>query len=191
MYDIVTLLCKPLLLIHLLIAANFLGNLFSCQTQRLLVENQVVRHFVGFMTVYMFVISFDSQAEHGKARRLHLPVALGVYGTFVLTTRMRFNWWTAFVVLLLMANALQMIHDDMGDYQSDTNPNGWTPAHTWHIRITQIVLLLLAFATIIMGVIGYMWDKRKKYKNQFGLLPFLLGNPTCNGEQPPTSVQGK
>lgn len=178
MDTIITTSCKPIFVLYLLIAANFLGTLFGCHTQRLLQENQIIRHSVGFITLYTFAMTLGDAERSKTARLMRLPLTLAIYVTFVLSTKMQFKWWVAFIALLLLANILQIVHDEVGN-ASDTNPDGWTPEQNCAIRITQAVTLCIAAVTIVVGFIGYMHDKQQEYKDNFDIISFILGHPEC------------
>jgi hypothetical protein len=179
MDTIVTASCKPIFVAYLLIAANFLGTLFSCQTQRLLQQNQFIRHTIGFITVYMFVIVSGDNDDSKATRLLRFPMALAVYVSFVLSTKMRHTWWIAFIVILLIANVIQIVHDEVGN-ASETNLDGWTVDQNSAIRITQVVLLCIAMVVIVVGFIAYLHDKKQEYGDKFRLITFMLGRPECN-----------
>jgi hypothetical protein len=144
----------------------------------LLRDNQIIHHTILFITVYLFVIVFGDAESSKSTRLLRLPIALTVYAVFVLTTKMRFRWWIAFAILMLIANLLQIVHEEIGT-ASDTNPDGLTEGQSLSIRIVQSALLGAALVTIIIGFIGYMRDKKLEYKETFHMFHFLLGHPEC------------
>jgi len=75
-----------LLIIYLIIAGNYTGDLFSCSVQRML-NNIYFKHFISLSTLIIFVI-------YGEITDpiMSLTISLGLYIWFILTTRMDFSY---------------------------------------------------------------------------------------------------
>ena len=56
---------KHLFVLYLIIAGNYLGELFGCKTQKMFQENMYFKHIIGFMTLYFFVL-FTSTEEQKR-----------------------------------------------------------------------------------------------------------------------------
>ena len=182
MDNIVPLLCKPLFLVYLLFSGSFLESLLGCQTQRFMRENQYARHILGFFTLYLFITLVQEDETKVTNRFLRLPFAVAIYFLFFLSTRMQFEWWLAFLILLVVTNMLQIIREQAGD-QSDDNPNGLSVSAVRVICITQIVMLSLSAMAIVIGFVVYIRKKHQEYGDTFQWLSFVVGQPACKNDR--------
>ena len=56
----VSQMSKQLFFFILIISGNYLGELFTCGTQRLFQNNMYIKHLLGLMTMYFFVTFFST-----------------------------------------------------------------------------------------------------------------------------------
>ena len=52
--------------LFLIIASNYIGELFPCRVQNLLIGNIYLKHFIAFLTLVFFVVLTDSSSKKKK-----------------------------------------------------------------------------------------------------------------------------
>jgi len=73
---------KQLFFFILIISGNYLGELFSCRTQKLFTNNMIVKHILGIMTMFFFVTLIDDGDSKNDLNTIY--ISLGLYILFVL-----------------------------------------------------------------------------------------------------------
>lgn len=164
----IQLAAKSLFVLYLLISGNFLANLLGCKIQYLFTHDMFIKHLLGYMTLYFFIISVDEQSVN-KHPAVQMSIALSIYAAFILTTRMEYKWWTVFIVLSMFTYILQV-------YISNNNTSEETKAKLIPI---QKFVIYTSVAVVITGFVVYLGYKKIEYKGKFDFFTFLIGKPNC------------
>lgn len=165
---------KSLFALYLIISGNFLASLFGCRIQDLMTNNMYVKHFLGFMTLYFFVILTESDkaiGSYGATQKMLL--ALGLYVWFLLSSRMNYKLWFAFIVLLGAVYILEIYKEE--EYID--------PDTKILLRKIQEALLGVAILLTAVGFIAYLGEKKYEYGKGFQYDKFFVGKPHCAGDQ--------
>ena len=168
-------LALPVFGFYMLIACNFLKELFGCRLQTLLDKSMYAKHVLAFVLLYFLIIL--AVPENADQNALHnLGVAAVVYIWFVITTHTSF--WVMLVVLLLLlgaylASAAKKRHDTHKDKKAAKS------AETW-----QNVLAATAMLLSVMGFFHYVSAKRAEYGKRFTWTRFLAGGTQCATKTP-------
>jgi uncharacterized membrane protein len=161
---------KNIFIIYLIISSNFLANLFGCRTQDVLTNNMLLKHLLGFMTMYFFVVLVDNKSKLSDSPKNQLLFTILFYITFLLTTRMDFKWWVGLIVILCMFYILQVYKDH--DKTEDKDKKKY--------EYYQIYLSYLMITVLIIGFLVYIGRKKVEYKDSFNLMTFIFGKTTCS-----------
>ena len=172
--EVILSMPASIFIMYLIIAGSFLGGLLGCRTQEMITNNMAVKHLLGLMTMFFFVVMLDSNSKVDKNPANLLVYALILYMIFVVTTRMDHKWWVAFIVSLFFIYILQSYKD-----HRDT-----TDEEKERYQKYQMNLIYLSSFIIVMGFLIYLGKKRAEYKDQFTFSTFLFGNPQCKFNQP-------
>lgn len=157
---------KSIFILYLIISGNFLVNLFGCRTQRLLNTSMWMKHLLGFMTMYFFVVLVDNKSKNPTKQLLF---TLFFYFIFLLTTKMDYKWWIGFIIGLSIIYILQVFKDN-----DNTKEEERKQIETYQTYLTYIVSII-----IIVGVLIYHGKKRIEYGEKFDMLTFFIGKPQC------------
>lgn len=161
---------KSIFILYLLVSCNFLANLFSCRTQTMLNNNMAVKHLLGFMTMYFFVVLVDSESKLGNTPELQMLITIAFYFIFIITTRMDYKWWLAFIVLVSIIYILEIFK---------TNKN--LPLERYkNFETSQKYLTYVTISIIIIGFLIYYGRKKLEYGDDFNIFTFLIGKPKCS-----------
>ena len=164
---------KTLLILYLIISANFLAQTFGCKTQYSLNKSMYVKHIVGFFTLLYFVNSIDTDKTTDEFlffRRFFKTIML--YVVFILSTRMNTTVFMLFIGLL-------MINFILSQYANTLDTKHFAAKLQIYDTIGKVISKL-AIVFLIIGVLLYLKEKKMEYKGKFSYSRFLIGKTTCN-----------
>lgn len=176
--DIVLTSPKSIFILYLIISGNFLANLFGCRTQEALNTNMWLKHLLGFMTMYFFVVLVDSKSKWSDSPRTQMLFTLLFYVIFILTTRMDYKWWLAFIIGLSVIYILQVYKD-----HEKTEDQERQQLETYQKYITYVVGII-----ILLGFMIYYGRKKAEYGKNFDHMTFLLGKTSCSFNKEPVEL---
>jgi TRAP-type uncharacterized transport system fused permease subunit len=176
--DIVLTSPKSIFVLYLIMSGNFLANLFSCRTQEDLGNNMLLKHLLGFMTMYFFVVLVDSKSKWSDSPKTQMLFTGLFYLLFLITTRMDHKWWKVFIIILSVIYTLQVYkeHDKSTEQEKKKYEK------------YQKYLSYLAGVIIIVGFTIYYGRKKSEYGSNFNNLTFLVGKPNCSFNREPTKL---
>jgi len=160
---------------YLIIAANFLAPLFGCRFQEFIEANFMVRHYIGFLTMLLFVRL--TSATNSTFKNI-LGSSLIIYLWFIATTRVNFSTW---LIIITIVSILFFIHyyesSDKGpDYKK-------TEFDTYLPEIKNVLIIALAAITLT-GMILYAGEKKLEYGKKFNWQTFFIGVHQCKRKTP-------
>ena len=167
-----------LFILFLVIAANFIGELFPCRIQDLLSKNELLKHFIGFLTLLFFVVLTDTNVKKQKFN-VTFTNSLKLYLLWLILINNEKNF---FIFNLIITGALYIIYLNKQDYEDEPdNPN--------LILFDKIekVIYILFIISLLSGFIIYLGQKKFEYKNKFSYYHFVFGKPGCKGSSPDIS----
>lgn len=176
--DITILAPKYIFVIYLIISGNFMASLFGCRTQDALNNNMWLKHLLGFMTMYFFVILVDSKSKWSDSPRTQFLFTSLFYIIFIITTRMDYKWWVAFIIGLCLIYILNVYkeHDKTEDKDRKT------------YETYQQYLIYIVAVIICIGFIIYYGRKKLEYGDKFDYLTFFLGKTSCSFNREPIEI---
>ena len=169
--DLLNNSAKSLFVLYLMVSSNYLGQLFSCQVQNALNTYMVLKHILGFLTLYFFVSLTDTSKY---SPQLKLLFTLAIYLFFMISTKMESKLWISFISLLGFVYVLFIVKDLITD-----------PKMVEYISYIQSVLVISAIIILFIGFVYYLGEKKIEYKNDFSFSKFFIGTPVCKSYTPP------
>lgn len=161
---------KSLFVLYLMISSNFLGSLFGCQVQDLMTNNMLLKHLLGFLTLYFFVSLVDP-SQYSPLQKLMFTVL--IYLCFVLSTKLDSKAWIVFITLLALVYILYIIKDSIQDEDAKK-----------FISASQLTLVCSSILVLILGSIYYLGEKKLEYGKDFSYAKFFAGTPVCRHKTP-------
>jgi len=165
-------------------SSGFVTQILSCQVQELLHKNIYVKHVIGYLLIYVFIMleggwAFDQKEEakapvdwsNGNALD-SLVYAFGLYVLFLLSAKMQLVPNVVFYGLLFIvyiANTQRMYWHNRGQITDAQN--------NWTLRCLQFIMSL-AVIVLVYGVCNYYVYVNQRVKT-FSWFTFILGKPTC------------
>ena len=168
--------------LYLIVAANFLAPLFGCRLQHFIETNFLARHYIGFLTMLLFVrLTSVTKASFIQI----LGSSFIIYLWFIATTRVNFSIW---LIIITLASALFFIHY----YESsEKDPEYKNADFDKYIPILKNVLLLAMTFSTIIGVFFYAGEKKLEYGKKFSWATFFIGKLPCKHNTPDFSMTEK
>lgn len=160
-------------LLFMTVSANFTGNLFSCDIQRMFTNNLYAKHIICFSLLLFFVIltNKDSYTKDKETGQWLIPSMLFdtllIYIIFLITSKMSF-FYTAFILLLMAIYMLLDVEKINKTQQDQTTIE--------YIKSIDMYLMILLGA---IGFISYFNKQRIDHSENFNYETFLLGTNKC------------
>ena len=168
-------------ILFLIIASNYLGELFPCRVQDLLGQNIYLKHGIAFLTMVFFVVLSDTKTE--LSFRDLVIQSCKMYIVFLILINCS---KTFFMIALVLLAGIYVIQLKKNDFINTHDPSPETQIQIERINQLNNILLILFFIVIKSGFIIYMGEKKIEYRKEFSYTTFLFGKPSCRGISPPT-----
>ena len=173
---------KQIFIFYLIISGNFIGNLLSCKTQKLFTENIIVRHILGFATLYFFVVFVDPDSESVNPTN-KIMIALVLYLLFVVSTRCYYPFVFIIICILLL---IYIIEQYKTYYNKDENKSKLGKNGLLALKIANnstMPLITLNLILLVIGFVNYLGRKSVEYKPVWSWSKFWTGVVECKFEK--------
>jgi hypothetical protein len=168
---------KGLLFFFLIISGNFLGELLSCRTQKLFKRKMVVKHLIGLISLYFFVIISDNKLSKYNPIVTFIG-ALVLYLYFLCLAKVESNYFLI-TLLLFTIIAFTKVYKEYVNNKTKK----LTKFELFlkdKISLIQKILILITFIVTTIGFLIYLGMKKIEYNKTFSYLTFFMGKPECS-----------
>lgn len=169
--------------LFLIIASNYIGELFPCRIQDYLSNNVYLKHFISFLTLLFFVVLTDTSLVKKKFMEIFIS-SLKLYFLFLLLINSTKKFFIFALFILAIIYIIQLIKKD---YINDENVTEETENYK-KIILVEKALFVLFYIVLVLGFIIYLGEKKIEYKNKFKYMTFIFGKPSCKGKSPDTKL---
>ena len=166
-------LFSGLFVLYLIVSGNFVGELFSCDLQQIMTENYLVKHLLGFATLFFFVNMVSSDIHWPKP--IIAGISLAMYLLFIISNRSSATTQLINIGLLFAIFVMHMVATDMKDDEDQEMKKRITTAQ-WAVAIGIVVLTLY-------GHILYIGKKRIEFRGQFSYFKLFKGTVCRNQDE--------
>lgn len=170
-------------ILFLIIASNYIGELFPCRVQNLLSSNIYLKHFIAFLTLMFFVVLTDSSSQQKEFKLIFTDsLKLYVLWLFLINNDKKF-----FVIALILLGIIYIIQLIKNDFKEKINKKKNIEYNEEILKYTlniEKIIYYIFFIVLIIGFIIYMGEKKIEYKNKFSYFTFIFGKPSCKGKSP-------
>ena len=174
--DLIISSFKHLFILYLVISGNFTGNTFSSKLQRLLQNNMIFKHLIGFMLLFFFNIFIGESKNISPLNQL--LYTLVVYIIFIITTKTNI-YFLLFVIFIMFIN--YVLTETIYFYKNKDNENEDYSYKINLIKTIQFIICIIMSILIVIGFIVYIIQKYNEYNKEFKITNFLFGIPNCKG----------
>ena len=170
--------------LFLIIASNYIGELFPCRVQDLLIHNVYLKHFISYLTLLFFVVLTDTSSVKKKFKEIFVD-SIKLYLIFLLLINCNKKFFVGALTLLGAIYIIQLMKQDYKDQNTDEYEN----SNKFKVlNMIERIVYVLFFIVLIFGFIIYMGEKKIEYKNSFKYSTFIFGKPSCKGKSPDTKL---
>ena len=96
---------KAIFILYLMVSGNYIGTLFGCKIQTLFDNNMIVKHILGFATLYFFITLIEDSKSSDKDKSLVPPHkklfnTAFIYFAFMMSSKMTIHFWLPFLLMI-------------------------------------------------------------------------------------------
>jgi hypothetical protein len=177
---------RALFTLFLLIGVNFLDDLYSCRIKDVMRNSMIAKHIVAFLTLHIFV-TLTSKEGKEEAFIGNIKKSVVVYLMFLISTRVRYEFFWIFVVGLLVYYA-GSLYVERHEGTLEKLPSD-LERRTIERRIKQLneyLSYLLNFLLVVLavGFLIFLGEKRAEYGERFDFGSFMVGDLVCGKDSP-------
>lgn len=159
---------KYIFIFYLIIAGNYINDLFGCNIKKILVESMLAKHVAGYFTLLFFVVFSGNQ---NRDFWYIIRTTVSLYLIFIISTSCDKMFIMPFLILLCISYALDIYKTSKEDIKPET---------VVILEKAQRNLFLLSMIIVIYGMIKYANQKHREYRGtNFSWVKFFLGVPDC------------
>lgn len=185
--DVIT---NKLFIFYLLISANFLASVFSCDVQRLLSQNMYALHIIAIMTLYFSVVLIDTTENKASNPGKTVMWTALLYFVFLLSTHCHFKLFALAVLTMFAIFVVQngKIYLDSLVKDASTPLVHTVPGLARGVEITILLISYLQLVSefaiiglIVYGFLVYTGEQSLKYNN-WDWIKFWFNTPCIIGK---------
>ena len=170
---------------YLLVASNYVAELFSCRLRTLLSQNMWAKHIVAFFLLLFLVVVVNPEYS-SKQPVLVFAMSICVYIWFFVTCRTNFMVTLLILLFLMMAYVTSLFKSQYKLRAEETKDNK-DPKLESNIKLANLLQSIFAYVALGLSVIGfvlYFVEKKLEYKNKFTISKFIVGETKCKNFTP-------
>jgi hypothetical protein len=173
---------QAIILLYLIISANFTAEVFGCKLQHYLKTNTIAKHIVGILTMIFFVVgTADWSQEHDFWK--YSGFAISYYFIFLLTTRLPFRFLISILILFTIMYYIEIYKNSL----LASNKNGLNPlSEVRNMYVFQDIykyqqfFLKAALLLIFFGFVIYFKNQQSSLGAKFNIFSFMSANTGCS-----------
>ena len=172
---------KFLLIFYLLISGNYIDTLFGCDIQNVLRNNRYIKHFLGFASLYLFVM-LDKMNTNSPLQSL--KIASAMYGWFVLSTRSDYRYLILSIAVIFGILIVSEIAEYYKkDEEREKELHKTLKDTIYHIDEHQRKYFTLSFIITLIGAFVYLGKRGFEYGREWSWEKFFVGVKQCKFNQ--------
>jgi len=176
-----------IIICFIIISGNTVTHLLSCQTQKFLKDNVYIKHVIGFLLIFIFIMleggwSFDEELQNRESVNWTngntfdtLAFTFILYILFIITSKMRLIPNMTLLFLLLLIYILNSQREFL--YKRNVIHYKDNIRFNYYIYGLSIITLLIAIA----GVYDYYNYQKIQYGDKFDSFIFWMSTKYCKG----------
>ena len=175
-----------LFIAFVVMSSGFVTQILSCQVQHVLETNIYMKHVIGYILIYVFIMleggwSFNKKVDEKYVQNNwsngnsfdSLIYAFGLYVVFVVSAKMQFYpniifYFMLFLMYVLNTQRLYWVIRNMLTKTQDTI-----------YKYVMLSLLVFTMCVFIYGIYDYSQYTRNKHRDDFNWITFFVGKPHC------------
>ena len=171
-------LAPAIILFFLIIVANNAGALFSCELRNLLAENMLIKHFMGIVIIYVFVVIDQENLYPG----FQLLYSLIIYIWFIMIMRSRLPYVTTSLLLLFIVFCIHSYQNYINNTLKHSQNPRQIKSTSAKLDMAKNIGILGSFVVSLVGFIAFIIETKKLFGESWTFRSFWLGisESQCN-----------
>jgi len=168
-------LFKGIFLFIFIISGNYLGELLGCRLITLLNNNIIVKHILGFLTLFLtLALTIDLEASLIKL----LGISCILYIIFILSSKTTKYINYLLMIIFIIAFILQLYKDRL---KRKKTLNNFEKIYLEKIdKYINFIILFFVIILIIIGLLIYIGEQKRTYFDNFNYYRFFIGDVKCS-----------
>jgi Ca2+/Na+ antiporter len=178
-------LAPSLFAFYLIVACNYVPEIYGCKLQTLLRTNMIAKHITGILLLFFLVI-YVKPDNVDREIFYNIGLTLLIYIWFLITSRSPLIV-IVFTIILLIVIYIYDIRKTRLSEEKDKNKKEIDDIDTIQ-KILSVILVLIG----VVGFIYYYGQKKMEYKDKFDIYKFIIGTTQCrNSNNYPINVKNR
>lgn len=157
-------------ILYAVVAANYVGDVFACDLQRLLVKSALTKHIVLMVGALVWVSEAYDSASLSFSEVIVKSILL--YVLFLLSCKSTAKTLLPMLGLILVDQVLRVWEQKMVERPG--------PHATWISRVRNVIHLACV-SIIVLGCLMYAAKQRRDHGKAFTWLRFFFAPTKCRG----------
>lgn len=173
-------LFKGIFLFIFIISGNYLGELLGCRLIKLLNENIIIKHLLGFLTLFLtLVFTIDLNTPLIKL----FKISCILYIIFILSSKTSEYINYLLVIIFIISFIIQLYKDRLNNKKIKNKIEKKEKKYLEYIKLYNNYILKIIIALIIIGILIYIGEQKRSYREKFSYYTFFIGEINCNEGQ--------
>ena len=174
-------LFKGIFLFIFIISGNYLGELLGCRLIKLLNEDIITKHLLGFITLFL-TLAFTVDLNKSLFKLFKISCIL--YIIFILSSKTTKYINYLLIFIFLISFIVQLYKDRLKKKIQIKKITDNEKIHLEYIKIFNNYILKIIIALILIGVLIYIGEQKRSHKENFNYYTFFVGEINCGeGEE--------
>lgn len=170
-------LFKGIFLFIFIISGNYLGQLLGCRLIYLLNENIITKHLLGFITLFL-TLAFTVDINTSLIKLFKISCIL--YIIFILSSKTTKYINYLLIFIFLISFIVQLYKDRLKKRKIIKKINNNEKLHLEYIEKYNNYIIKIIIILLIIGVLIYIGEQKRSYKENFNYYTFFVGEINCN-----------
>ena len=167
-------LFKGIFLFIFIISGNYLGQLLGCRLIYLLNENIITKHILGFITLFL-TLAFTIDLNTSLIKLFNISCIL--YILFILSSKTT-KYINYLLIFIFLISFIIQLYKDRLKKKKIINKN--EKKHLEYIEKYNNYIVKIIIGLLIIGVLIYIGEQKRSYKENFNYYTFFVGEINCN-----------
>ena len=170
-------LFKGIFLFIFIISGNYLGQLLGCRLIYLLNENIITKHILGFITLFL-TLAFTIDINTSLIKLFNISCIL--YILFILSSKTTKYINYLLIFIFLISFIIQLYKDRLKKKKIINKINKTEKKYLEYIEKYNNIIIKIIVGLLIIGVLIYIGEQKRSYKENFNYYTFFVGEINCN-----------
>lgn len=168
---------KGMFLFLFIISGNYIGELLGCRLIQLLEDDMIIKHILGFITLYI-TLAITINNQESLFQLFFITIIL--YVVFILTSKTTKYINFTIMILFLITFIVQLFKEELNKKIENKKNTQKDIRYLNIINIYNTYIIYIIIILIIVGIIIYIGEQKLGHKKDFNYYTFIVGRTKCD-----------